>query len=337
MSKFLIVDDEPLICKGVSKLICRVAPNWELCAEAWDGKEGIEKVIQYQPDLIFSDIRMPEMDGLTMANQLIDQAISVPIVFLTGYDEFAYTQKAIKNKAFDYLLKPINEADLRQVFGRYQREYNVETHLEQEEATVLRQYEFFLENTIESQNISNFNSLSDWYNKLEKFISIRSFIYITTSAFNSHLLKYNIIGVDYKPIINETNIINVIQKLQEYCVLNVDKLKAYNKNRLIEKVEKWVESNIQENISLTEVANVVHLNATYFSEYFKKCKGETFSQYLVRCRMEKAKELLSDHSLRVYEVASNVGYSDNRHFSKVFQSKVGMTPTEYRKNVLGLG
>jgi len=336
MAKYLIVDDEPLIRKGIIKLISRAAPEWELCGEAWDGEEGLEMAIQLHPDLILSDIRMPEMDGLTMAKQLIDQAISIPVVFLTGHDEFSYIQQAIKTNAFDYILKPFREEDVRELFERYQQEYGVKNKIQHKDMSILKQYEFFLMTTLESQNIEQLKSLEEWYKKLQSSINLRAFVELTTRNVHSFLLKFDIIGSEYKPVINEYNHDKVIQKLQEYCITQLKDVYSQNTNQLIETVKEWIDQHIDENLSLTEAASLVHLNSTYFSEYFKKYTGETFSQYVIRCKMERAKVLLSDHSLRVYDVAVNVGYSDQRHFSKVFHNKIGMTPSEYRNKLLGI-
>jgi two-component system, response regulator YesN len=336
MLKYLIVDDEPLIRKGLIKLISRVATEWEVCAQAWDGKEGIEMAVHYRPDLILTDIRMPEMDGLTMCKQLIEHAVSIPVVFITGHDEFTYIQQAVKNKAFDYLLKPIKESDVSQLFDRYEREFGAKKHPQQKDMSMIKEYEFYLLNTLESQNPKGFEILGDWYNKLQDMISLRSFIDLTMQIVNSYLLKFDMIGYEFKPVINESNTSNVIQKLQESIAMQLDELHSQNENQVIEKVKQWIESHVHENLSLTEAADLVHLNSTYFSEYFKKNTGETFSKYVIRYKMEKAKALLTDYSLRVSDVAIKVGYSDHRHFSKVFQLKVGMTPTEYRNKILGI-
>ncbi|MCM3439319.1 response regulator transcription factor [Metabacillus halosaccharovorans] len=336
MPSYLIVDDEPLIRKGVAKLISRAAPEWHVCGEAWNGFEGIEMAAELHPDLILSDIRMPEMDGLIMSKQLINQGISIPCVFLTGHDEFSYVQQAIKNHAFDYLLKPIKEADVRQLFNRFEMEYGVKSQLKQKETSRLKQYEFFLINALEGKNIQNLETFEQWYGKLEEIITLRSFVNLTIRIVNAYLLKFNIIGFEYKPIINESNALNVIKKLQEYCVSELQEAQSNKSNELIERVREWIDENIHETLSLSDVADLIHLNPTYFSEYFKKTTGEQFSQYVIRCKIERAKEFLSDYSLRVYDVAIKVGYSDQRHFSKVFQTKVGMTPTEYRNKVLGI-
>lgn len=337
MAKYLIVDDEPLIRKGLAKLIARTAPGWELCGEAWNGREGLEMAISLQPDLIFSDIRMPEMDGLAMAGKLIEQAITVPVVFFTGHDEFSYIQTALKSNAFDYLLKPIKETDVHLLFNRYEREFGIGKTVDKKDMTLIKQYEFYLLSALETYNLGYLENLEAWFTQLQEVISLRSFVDLTTRTVNSYLMRLDVMGSEYKPVISETNASNVIRKLQAYCIAQLEETRSHSTNRIIEKVQAWVEEHIQENPSLADAADLVHLSATYFSEYFKKNAGETFSQYVMLAKIQRSKTLLANHALRVYDVAEQVGYNDHRHFSKVFQSKVGMTPTEYRNKVLGIG
>ena len=73
----------------------------------------------------------------------------------------------------------------------------------------------------------------------------------------------------------------------------------------------------------------------YLSALFRREMGQTFSAYLESCRIEKAQDLLRDVRYKVYEVAAAVGYSDPRHFGKVFKARTGRTPLEYRNRELG--
>jgi len=336
MNKYIIVDDEPLIRRGLAALIGRIAPEWTQAGEAWDGEEGLALAEERHPDLIFSDIRMPGMDGLTMAQRLIDRGLSIPMAFFTGHDEFVYIQQALKASAFDYLLKPVRETDVRLLFERYEREHGIRKAVPQRDTSAIKQYEFYLMNALESRNADALRQLETWYAKLRETLTLRAFVDLTTRTTNSYLLRYDVIGAEYKPVINETNAANVIQRLEDYCAAQLEETRTNAVNPVIENAKAWLERELHANPTLSDAADHVQMNPTYFSEYFKKHVGETFLQYTTRMKMQRAKALLADHTLRVYDVASQVGYSDHRHFSKVFQSKTGMTPSEYRSQVLSM-
>ncbi len=100
--------------------------------------------------------------------------------------------------------------------------------------------------------------------------------------------------------------------------------------RPIQQAVQYMEASYDQPISLEEVAEHVRLSANYFSNTFKKTMGQPFVKYLAQMRVEKAKQLLQDLDYTVYQVASEVGYSDSRYFSRVFKSFEGKTPSEYR-------
>ena len=87
--------------------------------------------------------------------------------------------------------------------------------------------------------------------------------------------------------------------------------------------------------SLERAAERVHLSPSYLSRNFKEKSGESFSHALIRIRMEKAKDMLMDARNRSYDIAYFVGYDNPKNFSRAFKSYYGMSPSEYRKSVLG--
>lgn len=134
MFKVLIIDDEPTIRKGLINII-----NWkkfqcEICGEAGDGVEGLEKIKSEHPDIVFADINMPEINGLNMIKEAKDVVPYCKFVILSGYREFTYMQEAIKIGAFDYILKPSSIEDICEVVKRavielkYQQDYQLATN-----------------------------------------------------------------------------------------------------------------------------------------------------------------------------------------------------------------
>lgn len=94
---------------------------------------------------------------------------------------------------------------------------------------------------------------------------------------------------------------------------------------------KYIEEHYQETIKMEDIASLIGLNPSYFSNVFKKTTRSNFTDYLINFRMEKAKELLRISSLSIQEIAQETGYTDTRYFSKLFKKAVGIKPTEYRR------
>lgn len=113
MLKVMLVDDEPFILQGLQVLIDWEAGGFEIASVCSNGKEALKALQENDVDLIISDIRMPEMTGLELLETIKKEKISdAEFVLLTGYDDFAYTQKAIRNGCLDYILKPVSEDEL---------------------------------------------------------------------------------------------------------------------------------------------------------------------------------------------------------------------------------
>ncbi|WP_169082479.1 response regulator [Paenibacillus sp. PL91] len=102
-------------------------------------------------------------------------------------------------------------------------------------------------------------------------------------------------------------------------------------NRTVEKVVDFIRKNYAKDISLDDVAVHAQMSSNYLSTFFKQETGETFIEHLTRLRVDKAKTLMMNAQLRLYEIAQMVGYQDVKYFSRLFKRAVGVTPAEYRQ------
>ncbi|MGE5599092.1 MAG: response regulator, partial [Bacteroidota bacterium] len=108
----MIVDDEFLVRIGIRETIPWGEHGFFIAGEAENGEEGLELAKRIQPDIIITDIRMPNMDGLEFMSRLKEEGIDAKVIVLSGYDEFDYAREALKYGALAYLLKPIENHQL---------------------------------------------------------------------------------------------------------------------------------------------------------------------------------------------------------------------------------
>ena len=133
MIKTLIVDDEPFIRQGLRVLIDWEKYGYEIVDEAENGLKAIEKIKEKEIDLVITDIKMPEMDGLELIKYVSENIKrKINYIVLSGYCEFEYARKAIKYNVQDYILKPIQREELISSLGKIQEKY-IEVNLENEE------------------------------------------------------------------------------------------------------------------------------------------------------------------------------------------------------------
>lgn len=112
MFNVMLVDDEPLVREFLRAHFRLHHPEWTVAAEAMDGQEAWEKLQQHGVDLIISDIKMPVMDGIELSRRVHRMAAPPSMLILSGYDEFALAQEALRSGVRDYLLKPVVREEL---------------------------------------------------------------------------------------------------------------------------------------------------------------------------------------------------------------------------------
>jgi two-component system LytT family response regulator len=110
----LIVEDEPLARERIRSLL-EEERDVEVVAEAGDGRTGVERIKSLDPDLVFLDVNMPELDGFGVIEEIGVEAMP-PVIFVTAYDQFAV--QAFDAHALDYLLKPFDEERFRAAVER---------------------------------------------------------------------------------------------------------------------------------------------------------------------------------------------------------------------------
>ncbi len=112
MFKLIIVDDERLDREGLRQQIDWERMNVTSVETARNGFEALELIKEFKPDILITDIKMPGMDGLTLSEKAVDLVPWIKIIIISGYDDFEYVRNAMKIKAYEYILKPVDTDEL---------------------------------------------------------------------------------------------------------------------------------------------------------------------------------------------------------------------------------
>jgi len=528
MYKLLIADDEPWLRKRLMLTI-----DWEKLGisevyEAEDGAKAFALASAHEPDIIITDIEMPELSGIELMKTLNESAMFPQFILISGYNEFEYARSAVRFGAVDYLLKPIEEEDLKKAVSKCiatleKKKYNQQVlDLLSSSSNLLREkiyidlllgkldfskvseshlYElgvvfptssamciiahihpmqhtvsesdveetvvgFSVSKIIKNQLNACFGEVLDfWMDEVNVYLVFsdlpaEEFTATATNALSiakkqikdlhavriaygigsvagklsdlcqsyrkaryninlcrskqtdtetseEHANSFQVVYEDYNlksliaairkgdakestslladlivEFLNQSggtptslqikllylNVLNslfkgclpflpVSEEVIRICLDYIDQASAlhttdkmhnqlqslicilieqyqsfFNSKRhwLIDKIIAYINENYAQALSMSDVAAAFYLNASYFCKLFKEETGVTFTNYLMRVRVDNAKRLLADSSMKLYDVASAVGYTNVQYFSTVFKELEGVTPSQYR-------
>ncbi|MEK3942293.1 MULTISPECIES: response regulator [Paenibacillus] len=513
MYSIFLVDDEEMGLEMMRDYI-----RWEemgiyVVGTASNGREALEKIEAFQPDIILTDVQMPIMNGIELAKKIHECYDQMQIMFLTGHDEFHYVKSALNVGAVGYLLKPLDlteiESVIEKVKARCEEVQMKQRSMEAAKTKILKELSFEKNAEQAAELANNFNrltrlpesnrytmalfsidpkeaegeqqSLEECMSRLISYldhffkaknievvfvpykdgetgvfmeatqqpgyyawedlaVAIRSALDFTvTAAVGAQAAELALVHNLYKQtrvILNErfykgTGLIihaeaisnqfdsehmppferkewfeaihqldfeQAAQKLHQYfvglatlrikkkiicdwAIDLVDELleqlhqsvpegfkraelyhSIYNaltlheiedlilgtagdavsmlgerlmdKNtKLVHKVRTVIEQNYDQPITINSLSDQVYLSPNYLRSIFKDKTGITIHDYLTRIRLDKAKELLADGSLKIQDIAQRVGYESTSYFISLFLKNLGVTPNEYRKNI----
>ncbi|MFQ3579636.1 MAG: response regulator, partial [Bacteroidales bacterium] len=208
----LIADDEELTRIGMRYFISMM-DDFEVVDEAFNGKDALDKVFKYSPDIILLDIKMPLCSGIDVLKTLHKSGIHSKIVLLSGHKDFLYAQEALKYGACDYLLKPTSFENLKETFSRVgqslKEEKLLQAHLKQfkeynSQALSLILPQFYLQIIKSKLNtediVQRLNILNIPYDKCTVILVSRTKIFYTKYG-----IKDNISELQNTKIINHLN------------------------------------------------------------------------------------------------------------------------------------
>ncbi len=128
MIRVMIVEDEPHAQRRLQRMIERLDDFFRIEATAMDGEEALEILKTTRCDVVFTDIRMPIMDGVELMQRVRRQYPEMMLVVLSGYSDFSYVSEAVRSQAVDYLLKPLTEEALSGLLAQLKERYLAREH-----------------------------------------------------------------------------------------------------------------------------------------------------------------------------------------------------------------
>ena len=111
----LVVEDESRARRGLITMIHSISPSYEIIGDASNGRTAFEIILSKRPDVVFTDIRMPQMDGLELIKKVRSFQMNTRFVIVSAYEEFEYARQALTLGVDDYLVKPVMKEDVEKI------------------------------------------------------------------------------------------------------------------------------------------------------------------------------------------------------------------------------
>ena len=478
MNTLLIVEDEKMIRQGIKSIIQRSGVPVQNIMECNNGQIALEILESQRVDVMFTDIRMPKMNGIELVEAMQKLEHKPLTVAISGYDDFTYAVQLLRMGVREYILKPVEREQIIEILKKLEKELEEKNRnyqeikkigcqqlkymilnaniTKQEVQTVTKRFEkqlldkeyvvCCLENTgeeaeeskswiclgeiedncvyiVEKENKDFLlkNELQDSYvgisglylgaaslrkayeeakaarieaflngsheveyqdeilkqggelnvekmhqiaqmigtNKITEALKMveQYFGEVSRERYSGQVLEQSInVLIDeilhiYRNVLQEEtellrfrNIFRFSQKdelmeeLTGWMIGFHEKLDSefddYKNKSRIEEALAYIKDNYSQDLNMAVVSNHVSMNYSFFSYAFKQYTGKNFVNYLKELRMNEAKRLLAETDMRVIEISQQIGYENEKHFMKTFKKECGVSPTEYRKNML---
>ncbi len=464
MRTILIAEDEKMIRKGLCAMVQRAPIQVDNILEAKNGLQALEILSQRPVDVLITDVRMPEIDGIQLAERVRQLEHPPLVLVVSGYDDFSYAVSMLRSGVQDYLLKPVDrekfyqalsqiesKLDSRQEARRsnqeryllalrylmlndsvddpqkdgllrefsaqfFEREYQAvcsRARLEEPEGVLMLQnmeeltiylgesdhirqlewpkaagcsrgfqglaslnkaYEeafsawkqaFFREEGLvcyqpaenapfrtTAQQLQGLIQLGRWKEAVRTLEHLFELVRAGQAGTDAvadlcselallldqtwrSILEENESALRFGQLWNfespEAYLKELSAWLEVICQRIGQEFADHESKQKIRQAVQYVQKNFRTPINMAMVSNHVSMNYSLFSLLFKQYTGTNFVGYLQGLRVGEAKRLLTETDMRVNEISARSGFSDEKHFLKVFKAATALSPTEWRK------
>lgn len=319
MLKVLIADDEIKVIQLILHLIHWEEFDMEIIGTTNDGKRALEIINEEHPDVVITDIRMPGISGIELAEMVRKQNESIYFIIVSGYSQFDYAQKAVKLGVEDYLLKPIKKKDLETVLNKICIKNQCKKNASNEKSILLQQLSHSIEiarsNLLADLIIGQNNSVllcnsNDLQEKYGCIFNGSYFLCIIAHLYSNHISEKN---EEYSFILpklqfslqnrlqNHTaNYISIQHHQEIICLLNIDDNSTVNLLNELQKINIDIACNkpLFPNINVTiGIGSVENSLPAFEKSYHNAC-------YAIQERFMQPDPLLSNYH-SCHEISSS--------------------------------
>jgi len=360
--KVLIVDDDTIVRRGLKATVDWGKYGMVVVGDAPNGKRGWEEFLLHEPEVVITDIVMPEENGLEFSRKIKAHSPKTKILLLSCHKDFEYAQEGLKLGASGYLLKTVFEDhELDHFLRQFQQELagsKTEEPSSFQESFLLwlNGYRNDFAMLLEERLIQDWEWMKEPYyvylirnaaSNREKFLPQNarfdmvnlgtdiSYFFIE-EAFNNQLLhvlserklaRSELDWISTGPLRGTEDWMKAVMALNHAQLQNHD-FHEYPKT-ILSAVE-YIVSHLSYPMTVADIADYVGMSRSHLSTLFKKNLGISIHSFIEKKRLQLTKQLLKLSSIHLQEVGEQIGIQDAKYLSKWFKRCTGMTPSQYR-------
>lgn len=348
MIRAIIVDDEQWTRDIIKRFGSWQELDMEIVGGAEDGLEAERLIQTFAPQLVITDMHMPGAGGVELLKYLNENHPEIKIIVVSGYDDFEFTRHAIRYKVNEYLLKPIDAAELNHALGKCKAELEAEpagsggyVPFDADIFQLIKRYKLLLSVHFHELNEEGIRHVLDAFlQELQSGgYSDKTWMRQLYQEFLSHLKELMVSNsvelgqVEFDSELMLPGLEGMVQQLGERYLTSLQLLIQQRKfrNKLnLDEIKTFIDYNFAESISLEKVARSFFVSKEYLSKIFKQEFGQNMTDYVQQVRMIKAKEWILQ-GIPIKTVAEMCGYEELGYFYRVFKKQHGIAPGELRK------
>lgn len=327
----MIVEDEHFILEDLLTIIDWEDSGFQIVATAFNGTQGLKKYEQYRPQLILTDIKMPDINGLDMIRNIKYQNPSAKFIIISAYSDFEYAKDAIRLGAEDYILKS-------EISAKYIKEKleHIKSSMLSNQELLTQSLQKVIFDLIQNKEEPSMAAIETLFMTPYLEVIKNSFSEITSFMIGNIKDKYAQHGLTER---FQTPSIKNIPELKTWFYDELSTLHQmiyliYQNNysvTLINAMEYVNKNYSNPDLVIQDIAEAVNFSVSRLCVLFKKELNKTVNEVITEKRIEEAKKLLYLNNLKVYEVSEKVGYKTSQYFSRIFYQQTGQTPNSCRK------
>ncbi len=342
MYNVMIIDDREAFRREISRMkyFREHSEELKITHSAQNGQEALDILGQEHIDIVLTDIRMPIMDGLELLGEIKRNNLCECTILVSEYSDFKYAREGIIKGAFDYIVKPATEDEVRRVFDRALSFLKTSVKQPTALSNLVKVTTSVLINKRDSRDESIELLLKGIFDSADEPEDRCNMASYAMSDICGYLLKEIPSLENYIPLkqiayvdagISEEKVLeSLIRKRLDVICKQLDKIIIKTDSKIITDICNYVLENVDKKLNLQMITDEFFLNKKYLSSMFNKQTGHHYIDYVTDIKIERAKMLLSYSDNKIYEIAVSLGFSDAEYFSKVFKKKTGISPSDFK-------